>query len=134
MASRIGLDRSTHLRKVRELGGGGVPVVEAELSARGPLDWRVRYRLDGDGTWAECRVVDITLSGAVVELDGEVPDGPFLLQIDSIAADEVDITVPGVVRGLDRSAVGRPVVELEFGGRREEQLLLHLLVRLHSLA
>ena len=38
-----------------------------------------------------------------------------------------------VIQDHGRSDAGRPTVEIEFSARREERLLLHLLVRLHEL-
>ena len=59
---------------------------------------------------------------------------PFFLQIDTIADDEVGIMMRAVVRDVELRETGAPVVQIEFSARREEQLLLHLLVRLHALA
>jgi hypothetical protein len=115
----------------------GLPVVDEELLPRA-VDWRARYRLDPAAPWAECRLLDITLTGAVIELADELPVGgdaerPFELQIDTIADDEVGITMQAVIHGHGRNDAGQPVVDVEFSARREERLLLHLLVRLHSL-
>lgn len=131
-----------------------MPVVDEERSPRRPLDWQARYRLDPDGPWGECRVVDITLTTATLELADEswveradtlavegpfslpaalAVGGPFSLQIDTIAEDDVGITMQAAVCHVQRSDRG-PVVEIEFRARREEQLLLHLLVRLRALA
>ena len=38
-----------------------------------------------------------------------------------------------MIQDHGRSGDGQPVVEIVFSARREERLLLHLLVRLHSL-
>ena len=106
---------------------------------RGSLDWRARYRGDGDSTWAECTLVDVTLTEATIEL-AEAPareivaGQAFELQIDTIAADDdVGITMRAVVLHVEPGGGGTPVVQIEFSARREEQLLLHLLVRLHAL-
>jgi hypothetical protein len=116
--------------------GVRVSVVDEDLS-RESLDWQAHYRLDPDSPWTECRMVDVTLTTATVELGDELPDDaldehPFFLQIDSIADDDVGIVMQAVVRDAQPGGAG-PVVEIEFRARREEQLLLHLLVRLHAL-
>ena len=102
------------------------------------LDWRAQYRCDPDAPWSECTLLDVTLTEATVELadapSSEIVDEqPFFLQIDTIADDEVGITMCAVVRRVELRETGVPVVQIEFRARREEQLLLHLLVRLHAL-
>lgn len=117
-------------------------VVDEELGPRAPVDWRARYRVGADASWADCRILDISLGGAVVELSDEtsieVPadasaDEHFILRIDTIADDDVGIVMQAVIQDRGLSDAGRPVVDIEFSARREERLLLHLLVRLHSL-
>ena len=102
------------------------------------LDWRAQYRCDPDAPWCECTLVDVTLTEATIELDEtparEIVAGQaFELQIDTIADDDVGITMRAVVLHVELDADGTPVVQIEFSARREEQLLLHLLVRLHAL-
>jgi hypothetical protein len=105
---------------------------------REAIDWRAQYRLDPESAWSECRVLDLSLTGAQVELAQDLPgDGcvgqPFFLQINSIAGDDVGIVMRAVVTADERGTAGCPVVEIEFDARREERILLHLLVRLHTL-
>ena len=100
----------------------------------GALDFRV----DPATEWSECRLIDISLTGARLELFDEPVDAgpaghPCLLQISSIAGDDVGIVVRAVICAHEPGDGGRPVVEVEFSARREERLLLHLLVRLHAL-
>jgi hypothetical protein len=100
--------------------------------------WGASYRIGDDEAWAGCRLLDISLDGGTIELSGDVPDDPiaelpFVLQIDSIAEDEVGIAVRAAVERVDRKADGTVVAEVEFSARREERMLLHLLVRLHQL-
>jgi hypothetical protein len=100
--------------------------------------WGVTYRFGTDQEWNACRLLDISLDGGVVELSGADPGGSvaeqsLVLQIDSIADDEVGITMPGTVQRIERAADGRVVAEVAFSARREERMLLHLLVRLHEL-
>jgi len=100
--------------------------------------WGVTYRLDTDQEWCRCRLLDISLDGGLIELCGPVPDGSLAeqvltLQIESIAEDEIGITMPATVVRLERGADDSVVAEVAFSARREERMLLHLLVRLHEL-
>ncbi len=100
--------------------------------------WGVTYRFGTDDDWSACRLLDISLDGGVVELSSADPDGSvteqsLVLQIDSIADDEVGITMPATVQRIERVADGNVVAEVTFSARREERMLLHLLVRLHEL-
>ncbi len=122
----------------RGVGFEEVQVAEGPSSPRDAIDWRAQYRLDPATTWSECRLLDLSLTGARVELSEEphddLPAGqPFFLQISSIAGDDVGIVMRAVICDHERGPTGRPVVEVEFSARREERLLLHLLVRLHTL-
>ena len=104
---------------------------------RDAIDWRIHCRTDPDGEWSDCRLVDITLSGAHLELAHPIADNlrvgdSLFLQFDSFAGDDVGIEMCGVVCG-DGASVDERAVQVEFAARREESLLLHLLVRLHSL-
>jgi hypothetical protein len=115
-----------------------VSVVEGLAAPRESAGWCARYRIGDEGAWSECRLLDISLTGAAVELSGDVDDGPvgelpLLLQIDSIADDEVAITMRATNSSLEHRATRGHVAEIEFSGRREERILLHLLVRLHEL-
>jgi hypothetical protein len=110
----------------------------AVLAPRDESGWCARYRIGAEPAWSECRLLDISLDGAVVELAGDLADGlsaelPFFLQIDSIADDQVGVTMPAAIRSLERGASGGPTAEIEFSARREERMLLHLLVRLRAL-
>jgi hypothetical protein len=99
--------------------------------------WGASCRIDDDEVWSACRLLDISLDGGTIELSGDVPDDvaelPLLLQIDSIADDEVGITVNATIQRVARSDDGTTIAEVEFSARREERMLLHLLVRLHEL-
>jgi hypothetical protein len=107
-------------------------------ASRRAQSWGVTYRFGSDQDWCACRLVDISLDGGVIELGGAVPDGPFdelsfVLQIDSIADDEVGVTMPATVQRVTRGEDGSVVADVAFSARREERMLLHLLVRLHEL-
>ena len=95
-------------------------------------EWGARWRTEPQAGWTACRVLDVTLSGAVLQVADDAVAAPIgetcFLQIDSIAEDEVGVTMRAVVVGAEGCCV-----EVEFEARREEQLLLHLLVRLHAL-
>ncbi len=100
--------------------------------------WGVTYRFAADESWSACRLLDISLDGGVVELGGALPDGSLtgrslVLQIESIADDEVGITMPATVQRIELGENGNIVAEVAFSARREERMLLHLLVRLHEL-
>jgi hypothetical protein len=115
-----------------------VSVVEGLAAPPRSAGWGAAYCIGDDETWSECRLLDITLEGAQLELTGDVPDGaipesPLFLQIESIAGDEVGITMRAAISNLDRTADGTLVAGIEFSARREERMLLHLLVRLHEL-
>lgn len=102
------------------------------------LNWRAQYRLDLAAPWSECWILDLSLAGAVVELAHDLPgDGrtrqQIFLHVDSIAGDDVGVVMRAVVIGHERPTLGGPVVDIEFDARREESLLLHLLVRLRAL-
>ncbi len=113
-------------------------VGSCDAESRDEIDWRVHCRTDPAAEWSDCRLLDITLTGAWVELAGPSPDAlrtsdALFLQFDSIAGDDVGIEMRGVVRSAEPTDREHPVVEVEFAARREESLLLHLLVRLHTL-
>ena len=89
--------------------------------------------------WSDCRLLDISLTGAEIELPGELPvdggdvDHPFFLQIDTIAEDQVGITMRAVFQDSSSDDAGDGAgPEIVFNARREERLLLTLLVRLHT--
>ena len=115
-----------------------VTVVAGLEASHRAKSWGVTYRFDTEQDWCACRLLDISLDGGLIELGGAVADGActeesFVLQIDSIADDEVGITMPATVQHIERAADGRVVAEVAFSARREERMLLHLLVRLHEL-
>jgi hypothetical protein len=113
-------------------------VAEGGDAARDAASWSARYRFDHQEIWRECSVIDITLDDAEIELHDTAHDvvhpGPFFLHIDSVAEDDVGITVGAVIRRHDERDDGRQIVGIEFSARREERMLLHLLVRLHAYA
>jgi hypothetical protein len=113
-------------------------VAEPDHSAGDAGDWSARYRFDHHAEWRECSVVDISLDCAEIELRDARPDeggsGPFFLQIDSVAEDDVGVIVGAEIRRREVLDDGRVIVGVEFSARREERMLLHLLVRLHAYA
>jgi hypothetical protein len=48
---------------------------EERGAERVPVGWGARYRLDSHGPWLACRVIDVSLDGAALELpeDGYAP-------------------------------------------------------------
>jgi hypothetical protein len=111
-------------------------VAEPDGSRRDAAEWSAQYRFDHDGDWRDCSVLDISLDWAEIELRDTRPDegtpGPFFLQIDSVAEDEVGVIVGAEIRHREVMDDGRLIVGVEFSARREERMLLHLLVRLHA--
>jgi hypothetical protein len=110
---------------------------EQRRSQRYPADWSARYRLDGDDPWRDCRIADVSLDGAALEVHDatlvEGLDGPIDLQIISITGGDVAFTVRGVIRRRWQSENGQVMVGLEFSVlRAEERNLLHLLVGLRA--
>jgi hypothetical protein len=118
-------------------GRGEVSVVAGCGAPPRAESWGATYRIGDDEAWSGCRLLDISLDGGLIELVGELPEDaaelPFVLQIDSIADDEVGITVNATIQNIQQNATGSAVAEVEFSARREERMLLHLLVRLHEL-
>ena len=117
---------------------GAMAVAEPDQSPRDVGDWSAHYRFDHRGDWRECSVVDISLDWAEIELRDARPEeggsGPFFLQIDSVAEDEVGVIVGAEIRHRKVLDDDRLIVGVEFSARREERMLLHLLVRLHAYA
>jgi hypothetical protein len=111
-------------------------VADPDRSPRDAAEWSAHYRFHNDGDWRECSVLDISLDCAEIELRDARPDdgfaGPFFLQIDSVAEDEVGVVVGAEIRHREVLDDGRLIVGVEFSARREERMLLHLLVRLHA--
>jgi hypothetical protein len=100
--------------------------------------WGATCRIGADVAWSRCRLLDLSLDDALIELDGELPAGslvglPLVLGIESIAGDDVGITMQATIQRLELGADGGIVAAVRFAARREERMLLHLLVRLHEL-
>ena len=113
-----------------------VTVAEPDQAPRDSGSWSAQYRFDVEDRWRQCDVVDISLDAAEVELHEAARDqlrpGPFYLQIDSVADDQVGIIVGAVLRRHEVLSDGRVLASVQFSDRREERMLLHLLVRLHA--
>ena len=113
-------------------------VAEPERSPRDAAEWSAHYRFAHETDWRACSVLDISLDCAEIELHDARSDegvaGAFFLQIDSVAEDEVGVIVGAEIRHRDVTDDGRLIVGVEFSARREERMLLHLLVRLHAYA
>ncbi len=114
---------------------GGELVGEPRTAA----EWSARYRFDDRAAWRECLIVDLSFAGAAVELYDVAPHEPLVggldVEISSIARDEVGVALRTIVRRANRLSAGRVIVGVEFAHRRrEESLLLHLLVGLRNYA
>lgn len=108
---------------------------ERRRAPRSISDWVARYRYNPNSEWRSCRVVNVSVDDAAVELDDvlrhEPVTGRFYLQISSVAGDEVGVTIRADPRHHVRSADGRPIAGIEFDTlRSEERDLLRLLVAL----
>jgi hypothetical protein len=105
-------------------------------SPRDPADWPARYQFDAHSDWRDCRIIDLSFEGAAVELYDVEPVDPLVgrlnLEISSIASDQVGVALRTVIRRVDRPSDRGVVVDVDFAQRREESLLLHLLVRLRN--
>jgi hypothetical protein len=100
-------------------------------------EWSARYQLGLGSEWRECRIVDLSFEGAAVELHDVAPleplVGPLSVEISSIASDQVGVELRTVIRHADLLEADRAIVDVEFAHwRREESLLLHLLVGLRN--
>jgi hypothetical protein len=121
-----------------EHDGTALVVAESDQADRDTAEWSAHYRFDDGGEWRQCSVLDISLDCAEIELRDARPEegaaGPLFLQIDSVAEDDVGVIVGAEIRQRDAQDDGRVIVGVEFSARREERMLLHLLVRLHAYA
>jgi hypothetical protein len=111
---------------------------EHRRAPRYAADWAARYRLDERDEWRACRVVNVSLDGAALELVGvtfvEALTGPIIVQIASISGDEIGVTVRAVIRRHEQLESGQVLVGVEFSVLRdEERRLLRLLVGLRNL-
>ena len=106
---------------------------------RTAAEWSARYRFDAGSEWRQCLIVDLSFDGAAVQLYDVAPHealvGPLDVEISSIARDEVGVALRTIIRDADRRSADRVIVDVEFAHwRREESLLLHLLVGLRNYA
>src|SRR6476659_5319990 len=91
--------------RIVEVGRGTIDAVtspEQRRTERYPADWAARYRLDPDDDWRACRVVDVSLGGAALELAATTPGegltGPLHLEIASVSGDQVGVNVRANIR------------------------------------
>jgi acetamidase/formamidase len=110
---------------------------EQRRSPRYAADWAARYRLDERDEWRVCRVVDVSLDGAALELVDvtfvEGLTGPIVVQVASISGDQIGVTLRAVIRRHEQLDNGRMLVGVEFSVLRdEERNLLRLLVGLRT--
>jgi hypothetical protein len=111
--------------------------VQRDPASRHPADWSTRYRLEPVTEWRDCRMIDVSMRGAAIELydlaDGEALTGRMFLEIASIAGDQVGVAVSGLLQRGARLDSGRVIVSVELLGLRPDQTkLLRLLVRQRS--
>jgi PilZ domain len=108
-------------------------------SRRYPTDWLAQYRYDPSSDWRPCRVVNVSRTGAEVELGEplvhEPVTGLFFLQVRSVAGDEVGVTIRAHLRRRVRTEDGRAVAGIEFQPLDDhEASLFHLLIGLRTSA
>jgi hypothetical protein len=70
-------------------------------ASRGSRDWSLGYRLEDGAGWRDCRLIDVTGSGATIELYGvrEEDDlsGSFDLQLRSATAGDFVLVNAGLI-------------------------------------
>jgi hypothetical protein len=111
--------------------------VQRDHATGQPADWSARYRLEPITDWRDCRMIDVSARGAAIELydltDDEELTGRLVLEIASIARDQVGVAVSGLLQRGARLDSGRVIVSVELLGLRPDQTkLLRLLVRQRS--
>jgi hypothetical protein len=114
-------------------------VAEQRRSPRYPAEWAAQYRYDTTAPWRGCRVIDVSLDGAAVELydsaDDEPELGRFYLQVCSVVGGEVGVTVRAMLRRHLRRDNGQLLAGIEFAPLQPaERKLLQLLVSLRTFA
>ncbi len=81
------------------------------------MGWDARYRLDSHGRWLTCRVIDLSIDGAALELpeNVSVPRSRLLL-LDLQYGDEPpgDVVLRADVRSLSFSPNGRHRIGVMF--------------------
>ena len=112
--------------------------VERRRARRYPSNWSARYRFDTTAEWRDCRIIDVSLDGAAVELYNhnavESITGMLHLEIDSGAGDQIGVALGAQIRHSVRLQDVRLLVGVEFAALgRDERNLLHLLIGLRSL-
>ena len=84
-----------------------------------------------------CRVLDVSLDGAALELSDTALVGGLVgllhLQIASVAGDQPGVVIRAVIRRTSQADGGRVIVGVEFSVlRADERQLLQLLVGLRA--
>ena len=86
---------------------------------RHAADWVARYRFDRRQSWQDCRVLDVSQSGAALELQGLgthrfVSESALYLQIESVLGVPNGTPVRADIRHRGRTSGGRTFVGVEF--------------------
>ena len=78
--------------------------------------WAARYRVDPDGPWWPCLIVDLSLGGAAVELDDPTAtlDGRIELDVRPLPSGAPGFVLAGEVRNARAGAKGGPRIGVEF--------------------
>jgi hypothetical protein len=71
-------------------------------SIRQPQGWVARYLVDDREDWYQCRVVDVSLGGAALELFGPAPlqDGGMLVELQPAGEYRIGLQLHGQMRDL----------------------------------
>jgi hypothetical protein len=114
---------------------GRLAVLEQRHDPRYPSDWAARFRFDITNEWRPCRLIDVSLDGAAIELYGLSPhdslDRRIHVEVASISGEGEAIHILGDVRHKACTQDGRVVVGIRFLlPNREQRNLLRLLVSL----
>jgi hypothetical protein len=90
---------------------------EERRAERVPLGWDARYRLDSHGPWLTCRVIDLSLDGAGLELPENVSAPTsrlILLDLECCEERPGDVALRADVRSLSFAANGQHRVGVMF--------------------
>ncbi len=120
--------------------------VKRRRAERRPVEWIGKYRIEGpsQGRWEPCRILDVSMTGAALEVFGTVPDMKDLITIDLQPTDAeqsgvqliCELRVPAEIRHTTEPKADEPGTRLgvEFVqmGTLAREVLRDLLERQHA--
>jgi len=64
----------------------GMKIQIPRLARRVVIDWPARYRGPAEQSWIECRVIDLSLGGAALDvpIPADEPQGPLILELQDV--------------------------------------------------